>query len=71
MSDTTRDKASQTQTAVDEVTAVVLPEPAQANAIVGLQPIWLEKAAALPEDSAPSASESAARAVAMAMACSA
>ena len=39
---------------------------AQANAIVGLQPIWSEKAAALPEDSAPSASESAARAAGVA-----
>ncbi|OAN96806.1 toxic anion resistance protein [Sulfitobacter geojensis] len=37
MSDTVREKATQSLALVEEVTAVVLPEPAQANAIVPLE----------------------------------
>ncbi|MGC1502782.1 MAG: toxic anion resistance protein [Sulfitobacter sp.] len=37
MSDTVREKAAQSLALVEEVTAVVLPEPAQANAIVPLE----------------------------------
>ncbi|MBM1687604.1 toxic anion resistance protein [Sulfitobacter geojensis] len=37
MSDTVREKATQSLAMVEEVTAVVLPEPAQANAIVPLE----------------------------------